>query len=92
MSTVQDAEMSRTVQSHHFAGGSLLVVMFSFAATYGDLSSSMQCLVQQGLSILLHTAKRLRLRFELLPEGCAFLLFLLQSRIQGVLQACIESA
>lgn len=78
------------MQTYDFSGGSLLVV--SLAESYRDLPPSMQRLVQQGLSILLNIAECLGLRFKLLPEGCACLLFLLQSLVQRILQACICSA
>lgn len=57
---------------------------------YRDLSPSMQSLEQQRLSIFLHIAECLGLRFKLLPEGSASLLFLAQPLIQSVLQARIR--
>lgn len=66
-----------------------LVVIVCVAESYCNLSPGMQCLEQQGLSILLHIAEGLGLHFELLPEGGACLLFLLHSFVHGVLQACI---
>lgn len=68
-----------------------LVVIVWVAESYCNLSPGMQCLEQQGLSILLHIAEGLGLRFKLLPEGGACLLFLLHSFSHVVLQACASS-